>query len=692
MPFSFLNAALLAGIAAAALPILIHLFSRRKVARIRFSSLQFLEEIARRRVRRVRLTQWIILALRVLALALLALALGRPAFRGDFAFGKSRGESAVAVVLDQSYSMRAEGQRRTLWQKAMSRADETLGAMETEDQIFILGVDPRRDEVESYPGPHAAAEALRGRDAGFGTTDLSAAVHRAGSALTGATALNKELFIISDFQRTGLGQGTEPGKTDLLSDLDSKTRVFLVPVDEGPLPNTALVDAQLQGSAVDQRVHIQAARFAETSVDGLSATVEAGAGEVLGEAVMSLGPEAREGVDVSLTRMPAEGEELRARLAHDRLPDDDVRYIPALGSGRVSTLLVESPTQPAPYLALALSPGNDEGRFAVKRVTPDDLLSVGLGDVRLVIFDNVTSIPREALMRLRQWHAAGGALFISLGDRVDLRYYNESLLPALFPGIALGNLLGTDEATGTSYSLIPRAAGHDAFAGFQAEVGKPLTGASFWRIVEVKNQEGVRTLAEFAPGLPALVQGEREMLFASSLDGRWNNFPTHAAFLPLLHQSLDALLKEGSEDRVVVGQPVQGVVDLAVVPAGSDLVCTGPEGVTLDVTSEPVARGVQLRSAPAPRPGFYTIQVADREILRRAVNLETTAESDLTPLTRDEMRKMFPGDRVTLIEPGEAIGTPIREARYGREFWRELVVVVLLLMISEGWLARRGVA
>ena len=73
MPFSFLNAAFLVGAVAAVVPILIHLFSRRKVARIPFSSIRFLEEIARRRVRRMRLTQWIILALRVLALALLAL-------------------------------------------------------------------------------------------------------------------------------------------------------------------------------------------------------------------------------------------------------------------------------------------------------------------------------------------------------------------------------------------------------------------------------------------------------------------------------------------------------------------------------------------------------------------------------------------------------------------------------------------
>ncbi len=294
-------------------------------------------------------------------------------------------------------------------------------------------------------------------------------------------------------------------------------------------------------------------------------------------------------------------------------------------------------------------------------------------------------------MRLRQWRAAGGAIFIALGDRVDLRYYNESILPALFPGVSLGNLLGTNEATGSSYTLTPRAPGHRTFAGFEAEVGTPLTGASFWRIVEIRNNPGVRTLAEFGPGLPALVQGEGALLFASSLDSRWNNLPTHAAFLPLLHQGLDAVLEEGSEERVMVGEAVEGLVDRSLVPTGAELVCIGPDGLILGVTSQIVPRGLQIRSEPAPVPGFYTIRAVDRVLIRRAVNLDAEAESDLTPMSRDELRRVFSGDRVQIIEAGSPIGTPVREARYGREIWRELVVLVLLLMLCEAWLSRRGV-
>jgi len=689
MPFSFLNAAFLVGMAAAALPIIIHLFSRRRVARIPFPSIQFLEEITRRRLKRMRLTQWLILALRVLALLLLAFALGRPALRGEFAFGKSRGESAVAIAFDNSYSMRVEGEKETLWNKGKRRAREVVDALEPDDTVFLLGVDPTEAPPEAYPGKVAAAEAIRGLEPGYATTDLAGAVSRAQAALAGATSLNKELFIISDFQKRALvGEGETP--TNFLEDVSDQIRVFLVPVDEGPIANTAIIDARLEGSSVDERAYVEAAREGGNAEDDVAVTVESGA-EVLGEGRLLVPVGGRENTEVPISRAPAEGEPIKARLSRDRLEVDDVRYLPTLGSGAVTTWIVQDPARPSPFLPLALSPEGGPGSFVVSRMSPSDLITSDLTTVRLVILDNVTGLPDEALARLRTWRAAGGMVFIVLGDHVDLRTYNQAILPALFPQISLGNVLGSDEASSAAYTLTARNPGHRAFSGFGVTVGEPITGAAFWHIVAVTASSGVRTLAEFGPGLPALVQGEGALLFASSLDGRWNNFPTHAAFVPLVHQSLEAILSEGSEGKLLVGERLTSLVDPGSVPTGSDLVAIGPNGLILPVQATPEPRGVRLQTPPVPVPGFWEIRAEDRVIQRRVVNVNAEVESDLTPASRDELRRSFPGNRVKVIEPDIPIGTPVREARFGREIWRELVLIVLLLLITEGWLSRRGV-
>ena len=101
----FLNPWLLAGIAAIAAPIIIHMLVRRKVKRIRWAAMRFLQAAVRRNERRLRVEDLLLLLLRCLLLILLALALARPAFsRRGWAL-PGAGPRTVVIALDNSGSM-----------------------------------------------------------------------------------------------------------------------------------------------------------------------------------------------------------------------------------------------------------------------------------------------------------------------------------------------------------------------------------------------------------------------------------------------------------------------------------------------------------------------------------------------------------------------------------------------------------
>ena len=90
MSVFFLYPILLFGLAAAALPILIHLLNRRRLNRIRFPAVKFILLSQKRISRSYRLRHWLLLALRTLAVVLLALLLANPIFQtgaGLFAGG-----------------------------------------------------------------------------------------------------------------------------------------------------------------------------------------------------------------------------------------------------------------------------------------------------------------------------------------------------------------------------------------------------------------------------------------------------------------------------------------------------------------------------------------------------------------------------------------------------------------------------
>src|SRR5438445_6749885 len=103
---SFLSPALLLGLAALAIPVIIHLIQREKKRVVEFPSLMFLRRIPYQSVRRRRIRHWALLMLRLAALALIVAAFARPFFRRNtLAAAAQQSAREVVILVDTSYSM-----------------------------------------------------------------------------------------------------------------------------------------------------------------------------------------------------------------------------------------------------------------------------------------------------------------------------------------------------------------------------------------------------------------------------------------------------------------------------------------------------------------------------------------------------------------------------------------------------------
>src|SRR3972149_3389319 len=100
---SFLHSLFLAGMATIAVPILIHLIFKRQKKRIVFSTLRFLRKVTEEKARRLRLREWLVLALRILIFVIITAAFARPFFRDATYQAESRTD--LVAVIDDSYSM-----------------------------------------------------------------------------------------------------------------------------------------------------------------------------------------------------------------------------------------------------------------------------------------------------------------------------------------------------------------------------------------------------------------------------------------------------------------------------------------------------------------------------------------------------------------------------------------------------------
>src|ERR1700744_152027 len=92
-----MNAILLAGAALVGLPILLHLIMKQEPKRLSFPAFRFLKQKLKTNQRKLRLRHFILLALRMLIIALFCLALYQPTLKSERI--NLRGEQPIATVL-----------------------------------------------------------------------------------------------------------------------------------------------------------------------------------------------------------------------------------------------------------------------------------------------------------------------------------------------------------------------------------------------------------------------------------------------------------------------------------------------------------------------------------------------------------------------------------------------------------------
>ncbi len=670
---SFLNPLFLFGLLAASIPILIHLFTRRRPREVRFPSLEFLTEVNQSEIRRLRLKQWLLLLLRTLAVACLALALARPALRGS-ASGRSGAASTVVVLFDVSGSMGARDARgASLVDGARRVAEDLLAALGPADELLLVPYDETPRPVT--PAPSSAVARLRGALQALAPTarrtDHVRALEAAARALGESHALNRELFWLSDFQRAGFGTAPPAAPAGPWE----RARVYLVPFAPRTTANAALTDAALAPGSDPVALTVGAASFGAAPGDRAVTVAGAGGEGELGRGFVTLPERGESSALLPLARAPEQGG--AARLAEDVLPLDDQRWFAAGRAGTLHVLLRED-AGPSP-LRLALEAGSPASGIAVEVVDAAGLSARAAGADVIVIDDVERLGPVETQALLDHWRG-GGAVLLVLGARADAAFWNATLLRELGAGT-----LGDPEtaAPDAAWRLGRTVAGHPALAGFPARPGEPLSTARFQRVRAFAAGAGARTLLAYDRAHPALLEAPHALVFVGSLAPDASDFPVSGAFLPLFHQMVRVLGRGTAAASLVPGERWS-------VPASTgSWRIEDVAGTEVPSTVAASAGAARLTSAPLERPGLYRVLQDGRVRATFAVNPDVR-ESDLAAAGEAALVAAFPRGRAQVLHPGEGLARRVREARFGRELWSAFLIAALALLALETLIARAG--
>src|SRR5437763_4578317 len=227
---SFLNPLLLAGLAAIAVPIIIHLLNRRKFQKVVWAAMRFLRISVEKNQRRMRIEDLILRLLRCLLLALLAVALARPAILSNTTehFGQSK--VTGIIILDNSYSMGVSDGTQTRFDKARRAAEQVIDSMPGGSATAVwLASDIVQDAI-ALPtfDLNLARKTIREARLSDRATDILPALDKAVDYLKSRMVIRKEIFLVTDGQAAGWRQLADVQQLLEKSKSEVKTQVILI--------------------------------------------------------------------------------------------------------------------------------------------------------------------------------------------------------------------------------------------------------------------------------------------------------------------------------------------------------------------------------------------------------------------------------------------------------------------------------
>jgi hypothetical protein len=679
---NFLAPAFFAGLAAIAIPVIIHLIHRERRVVVEFPSLMFLQRIPYRSVRRQKLRHLLLLMLRCAALALLVAAFARPFFaRHQTAIGTS-GAKEVVVLLDRSASM-AYGDR---WARAQAAARRTVRALSGVDRATLILFD---DDAVVASEPMASADrvaaAIGAAKLGDEGTKFAPALKLASQIISASTLPRREVVVVSDYQKNAWTSHNE---------IVFPRGTTVTPIDVGGAASADVAVTQpvtdRDSSGARDQVTV-AARLINTGAAAkpVSATLSVG-----GRAVQTqhVNVPASGALQVAFTSIPVPNGPTKASVSitPDSLTLDDVSNFTIAPDAAVPVLIVE-PTTARPnqslYVSRALSIG-DRPSFRVDVKSMSELTPRDLDGRSLVVLDEVA--PPNPTGTLGQHLKAvvddgGGIVFVPGIERTETWAQPwRAMLPA-----TIGQVVDRTADAGGTLSSIDYAS--PVFELFSAPRSGDFTTARFYRYRALTPQAGASVSARFDDGSPAMVERPvgigRVVVWASSLDSYWTNLPLQPVFLPFVHQ----LGKHAG--RYIDPRPsftTGEVLDLSrhgeltapflggrAADTLTELTLESPSGVKQRVT----ATGPNHLATLHER-GFYELRGRDTPVGSGrpiAVNVDP-AESDLSHLDPQDLVAA-----VTSAKAQEQAGsdfnaaTPQDQERRQRLWWYLLLVAVLVL-------------
>ncbi|UCH64628.1 MAG: BatA and WFA domain-containing protein [Ignavibacterium sp.] len=689
---TFLNPAVLMGLAAASIPVLIHLLNLRKLKKIEFSTLNFLKQLQKNKIRRVRLKQWLLLALRVLIILMLVTAFARPTLEGVSIGGTTSAAKTTAIfVLDDTFSMSVIDQKGSYFNQAIETIKRLLNQLEKGDDVGLILVSGDKDyELPLTSNINSLEKRLDELKISSASGTISSALIAASGLISQSKNFNKEIYLLTDFQKGRIA--IDENISNLNQVLKEQVKLYSFGFAEEVVYNIG-IDALLVTTKIFEKG--KPVRF--------EATVTNYSGQTVNNLVVSLFLGGKRSAQQSINLNPGETTVVQLEGitkqtgyvdAYVEIEDDDIsmdntRYASVYIPEVISVIILHENIADTKFIKLALQPAVENGNIKLTEQKLSRINSVQLNsyDVVILVGGNENFNTDELLAYLR--NGGGVALFPS--SQPELSGFQNLAGKILLPSPS-GIVISSDENS-DPVDFDKTDFNHPVFQNIFRDDKKMQIASpeikTYYKISPRGKGNSLITLLDGSSFLGEYKIGNGKVfVFNVAPVLEWSDFPLKSIFAPLIYKSIYYLAaKRNTDIGYLSGEPLNINISNRLLPQikiekpdrSEDLInLNGNDSEFISYNNTFVS-------------GNYDIYSGEKLLEMISVNNDPI-ESNVTYISDSEFddyltKVNYEGVHFRIAK-GEDPAAVILQARFGSELWRYFLIAAFILALLEMTIAR----
>lgn len=686
---TFLNPAVLFGLIAASVPIVLHFLNLRKLKKIEFSTLSFLKELQKTKIRRIKLKQWLLLLLRVLIIIFLVLAFARPTVK-SFLSGTTAKTTAVFLI-DNTFSMSVVDQNGSYFNQSKQAAKNLLSNFQDGDEIAVVPFYTS-NSYESSPKTDFTfikkeIDEINISQAG---KTLNEALIKAGKIIYESKNYNKEIYILTDLQKNGL-YNLQNELSDLSSLFTENVRIYLLNIPGKETVNLGIDDIKTENQIFEKNKKIgftsKITNYSQTSINN---------------SVASLFINGKRSSQQSINLAPNESKEFSFETtladtgiiaAHVELEDDDVlqdnkRYTAFYVPENLSILIASENNDESKFIKLALTAGSSQ-KFRVTETNTNQLSSQNINNYDVVCL--IASGNLNNSEKISAYLESGKSLILFPGTKSTLQNFQNicgSLsLPA--PQSAAGKINFQDSPAQFDKIDFEHPLFKDLFEVRSKNKIESPDIFYYYRVFPSKIGRSVISLFDGSSFLSEYKQSNGKiLLFNSAPNLGWNTFPLRASFAPLVYKSfMYASSISKDQNNSLAGNEITA----NITGGGNQIKVLLPDNGTEFISTDLLTNKNFFAYNNTDNAGVYKFYSGNKLLDFISVNHDPR-ESDLQKASDDNFKSYlgqigFKGSFVP-ISIDDDIQKTIYQSRFGTELWKYFLLLALIAALLEMFVAK----